>query len=70
MYRRPKFLEILLEIRREMALEADYDFYLFAEMGRSGKSRVKNSTRRTPAKIAGSAVVIETVGEPRKVSGR
>ena len=29
MYRRPKFLEILLEIRREMALEADYDVDLF-----------------------------------------
>ena len=37
MYRRPKFLEILLEIRREMALEADYDVDLFAEMARSGK---------------------------------
>ncbi|MEO7538896.1 MAG: hypothetical protein ABIV21_02630 [Pyrinomonadaceae bacterium] len=36
MYRRPKFLEILLEIRREMALEADYDVDLFAEMARSG----------------------------------
>ncbi len=29
MYRRPKFLEMLLEIRREMALEADYDVDLF-----------------------------------------
>ena len=36
MYRRPKFLEILLEIRREMAHEADYDVDLFAEMVRSG----------------------------------
>lgn len=36
MYRRPKFLEVLLEIRREMALEADYDVDLFAEMTRSG----------------------------------
>lgn len=37
MYRRPKFLEVLLEIRREMAREADYDVDLFAEMVRSGK---------------------------------
>lgn len=37
MYRRPKFLEVLLEIRREMALEADYDVDLFAETARSGK---------------------------------
>ena len=36
MYRRPKFLEILLEIRQEMAREADYDVDLFAEMVRSG----------------------------------
>ncbi len=36
MYRRPKFLEVLLEIRQEMAREADYDVDLFAEMVRSG----------------------------------
>lgn len=37
MYRRPKFLEILLEIRQEMSREADYDVDLFAEMIRTGK---------------------------------
>ncbi len=37
MYRRPKFLEILLEIRQEMARQADYDVDLFAEMTRGGK---------------------------------
>jgi hypothetical protein len=36
MYRRPKFLEILLDIRQEMAREADYDTDLFAEMVRTG----------------------------------
>ncbi|MEQ1603468.1 MAG: hypothetical protein ABL999_01215 [Pyrinomonadaceae bacterium] len=36
MYRRPKFLEVLLDIRREMALESDYDVDLFAETARSG----------------------------------
>ncbi len=36
MYRRPKFLEILIEIRQEMALEADYDVDLFAERVRGG----------------------------------
>lgn len=46
MYRRPKFLEVLLEIRREMALEADYDVDLFAEIARSGirAPKVKVST--------------------------
>lgn len=43
MYRRPKFLEILHEIREEMSREADYDMDLFAEMIRSGKGKNKNS---------------------------
>jgi hypothetical protein len=38
MYRRPKFLEVLIRIREEMAREADYDTDLFAEMVRSGQS--------------------------------
>jgi len=38
MYRRPKFLEILHEIREQMSREADYDMDLFAEIVRSGKS--------------------------------
>ncbi len=37
MYRRPKFMEVLLDIRREMAHEVDYDTDLFAEMIRSGR---------------------------------
>ena len=39
MYRRPKFLETLLEIREQMALEADYDVGLYVEMVRSGRKR-------------------------------
>lgn len=38
MYRRPKFLEMLLEIRREMALDADYDVDLFVGRVRSGQA--------------------------------
>jgi hypothetical protein len=41
MYRRPKFLEVLLEIRQAMSREADYDIDLFAEMIRSGKFKVE-----------------------------
>ena len=44
MYRRPKFLEILLEIRREMALEADYDVDLFVEAARNGEAPAKGRT--------------------------
>ena len=51
MYRRPKFLEILLEIRREMALEADYDVDLFAEIARSG-NRSSKSKRRPATMIS------------------
>ena len=38
MYRRPKFLEMLLEIRREMALDADYDVDLFVGRVRRGQA--------------------------------
>ncbi len=52
MYRRPKFLEILLEIRREMALEVDYDVDLFAEMTRSGNLSPKAKKYRLDAPTA------------------
>ncbi len=35
-YRRPKFLTVLLKIRETMSREADYDVDLFAEMVRTG----------------------------------
>ena len=46
MYRRAKFVEILLEIREEMAQEADYDVDLFAELTRSGSRPHSESTRK------------------------
>ncbi len=39
MYPRPKFQEVLLVIREEMAREADFDVDLFAEIVRSGLER-------------------------------
>ena len=56
MYRRPKFLEILHEIREEMSREADYDMDLFAEMARSGES----AKQPTKAKFRPSASESET----------
>jgi hypothetical protein len=50
MYRRPKFLEVLLEIRQAMSREADYDIDLFAEMIRSGKFRVESETENQDLK--------------------
>lgn len=43
MYRRPKFLEVLLDIRQEMARQADYDVDLFVELSRSGKASTSGS---------------------------
>ncbi len=46
MYRRAKFVEILLEIRQEMAHEADYDVELFVELARSGGTAVNAADRK------------------------
>ena len=51
MYRRPKFLEVLLEICQAMSREADYDIDLFAEMIRSGKFNNAISFDEQEAKI-------------------
>ena len=56
MYRRPKFLEVLLEIRQEMAREADYDVDLFAEMVRGGSfSSAENEFSLSESKIENGA---------------
>lgn len=46
MYRRSKFNEVLLEIRKEMSAEADFDVDLFAEMARSGSTSVSVKDRK------------------------
>jgi hypothetical protein len=38
MYRRPKFLEVMDEIREQMSRESDYDVDLFAQRLRNGDS--------------------------------
>ena len=45
MYRRPKFLSILIRIREIMSREADYDVDLFTEMVRSGVQPEHGSVR-------------------------
>ena len=50
MYRRPKFLEVLIEIRQEMAREADYDVDFFAEIVRSGE-RLRNKERHSISEL-------------------
>ena len=46
MYRRSKFNEVLLDIRKEMSAEADFDVDLFAEMARSGSTTVAAKDRK------------------------
>ncbi len=42
MYRFPKFLDILHEIREEMSRDADFDIERFAEMVRTGENLSNN----------------------------
>jgi hypothetical protein len=44
MYPRPRSLELLIEIREEMARQADFDVDLFVEKVRSGKWMSENGT--------------------------
>jgi hypothetical protein len=55
MYRRPKFLEVLLEIRREMAHEVDYDVDLFVEVARAEASLKGNED------LSGSDTIADSV---------
>lgn len=45
MYRRPKFLTVLIRIREIMSREVDYDVDLFTEMVRSGTRPLKGPRR-------------------------
>ncbi|MGH9947279.1 MAG: hypothetical protein ACRD6X_08780 [Pyrinomonadaceae bacterium] len=49
MYPRPKSLELLIEIREEMARQADFDVDLFVENVRTGKRNIDLSDRSVDA---------------------
>lgn len=62
MYRRPKFLEVVIEIRQSMAREADYDVDLFSEMLRNGSFQAQGDSpsmtdESTPKKTAAPSPV-------------
>ena len=72
MYRRPKFLEILIEIRQEMSREVDYDVDLFAEMIRSGKGKrqkVKGKSDEAFRAQADESLIEENQNETLKLFG-
>ena len=66
MYRRPKFLEVLLDIRQEMAREADYDVDLYAEIIRHG-SRVTQKKKYSLAEDSKNSDHQERGHSPSKV---
>ena len=66
MYRKPRFLEELHEIREEMSRECDYDVDLFAEMVRSGKRPHHGPARNIRGvRSPGPAQEPEVDGAPR-----
>jgi len=67
MYRKPKFLEILHDVREQMSREADYDVELFAEMVRSGRAPARNGAE-APQHVLEIATVVKPA--KRKSSGR
>ena len=53
MYRKPRFLELLQEIREEMSRECDYDMDLFAQsLGKSSSKRASISNAPGSQKAA------------------
>ena len=69
MYRRPRFLEILIGIREEMAREADFDVDLFVENVRTGHrsaARAKKYSMMNGDAKANAAVNSEPSGSKSK----
>jgi hypothetical protein len=73
MYRRPKFLTVLHDIREAMSREADYDVDLFAEMVRAGaqpqygpKRNIRGFIKRAPRN---DEAQVETEIKPRRRAG-
>lgn len=56
MYRKPRFLEKLHEIREEMARECDFDAERLAEMVRSGRRSAQDSQRPDSREPSSSSV--------------
>ena len=72
LYRRPKFLTVLHQIRETMSREADYDVDLFAEMVRSGtrpeygpERNIRGFKKRAPRNDEVSIASPRLVGAPR-----
>lgn len=56
MYRRPRFLEVLDEVRQEMSREADFNVDLFAELVRNNKIAAANDETKKRVEIKNSII--------------
>lgn len=65
MYRRSKFLEVLQEIRQEMALEADYELDSFARIARSGNNREQEVANKTGSELIFESFILENVSKTK-----
>ncbi len=62
MYRRPKFLEILIEIREEMSREAEFDIGLFVENTFSTEIKKDETSENISRKSSnGFEIITETI---------
>ena len=73
MYRRPKFLTVLIRIREIMSRESDYDVDLFTEMVRSGvqpehgpRRNIRGFKKLGPRRDEGADKVVRS--EPRRAA--
>lgn len=56
MYRRPRFLEVLDEVRQEMSREADFNVDLFAELVRNNEIVSANDEAKKRIEIENSII--------------
>ncbi len=56
MYRRPRFLEVLDEVRQEMSREADFNVDLFAELVRNNEITSTNDETKKRIEIENSII--------------
>ena len=70
MYRRPKFLEVLLQVREDMAREADYDVDRFSEIVRSGNGGAKVKEHKLTENGSENGVSASKPRRRRVVKGR
>ncbi len=65
MYRRPKFLEVLHEIREKMSREADYDVDLFAKLVRNEEDKQSEVTGKIEEFDTFQSLILERIAKTK-----